>query len=302
MARYLVNSQIHSLSGNVIKVTGFHNAITKVSGPILATCTKTLWGDYQVGGAELSFYSPTGVLGARGFVGPDVAELELHDVHHDRLEGGMNDYKFDRPGIKFYNLRTGTYVTNHDDVHNRVIAFAHLSAIKLINAQSRINLNPVPAVRKALSPDRWMGEMWESLKDRTLTQICLPGSHDAGTGRITARVTPSGDKIRELVTKIVADKFSALSQADKDLTDLMTTGGTKMLIDTSVATLRAMIPRLTQTQCLSIGDQLKQGCRFFDLRPALTHAGDKTFTLAHGEYMSREVRVKETCIEGGVEK
>lgn len=287
---YSIDSKLNEYTSNVVKVTEFREHLHKVSGPIVATTTATLWADYQVGAAEASFYSPSGVLGVRGFVSDAVA-CPVHDVDEDEIECGKKNYDFsisDRQ--RFFNLRAEPYITDHDDFKNRAIAYAHLRAAGIFNDDviseaKRVRTKrvvfasgPVP-----VTPDCWMAKTWETIKTRTLTQLCMPGSHDAGIGVVTNVRVPKADVISRIVSKVVKAKASSVLMKNDQFFELLTRGPIDLLTSTAIETARSLVPRLSVTQTVPIREQLHQGCRFFDLRPAWTSEG---FYLAHGEHQS----------------
>lgn len=290
------------LTENIIKVTYFANHLGKVKGPILATTTKTLWADYQVGIAEISFYSPPGVLGVRGFQGANVQDCDVHDVDEDEIEGGDKAYGFTIPDKCFFNLRADPYyITDHDDFKNRAVAYAHLRAAGVIDEKivkrAKSSRRTDPLWSPVRSPETWMQETWARIGERTLTQLCMPGSHDSGMGVITHVLPPREELIERLVREYVTEKAHALlfKKDDKEkkenvpeyfrlLTETLTSGTIDHLTRTAMETARAMMPRLCQTQTSPIREQLRQGCRFFDLRPAWWVSGE--FYLAHGDFQT----------------
>lgn len=298
----IVGPKVNFLTENIIKVTPFAEHLSQVKGPILATTTGTLWADYQVGIAEISFYSPPGVLGVRGFEGEKVQNYKVHDVDDDEIEGGRLSYDFTEKK-RFFNLRADPYyITDHDDIKNRAIVYAHLRAAGVIDksvverARSHRYADPaVPAVqnaargndKKALNPETWMQETWALIGERKLTQVCMPGSHDSGMGVITHVLAPSEDLVMKLVSGYVEEKAKAFTEGD--LTKLLTSGTIDHVTRTALDTARSMMPGLCLTQTSLIREQLRQGCRFFDLRPAWWKGEEQKeagFYLAHGDFQS----------------
>ncbi|MGF1739994.1 hypothetical protein L4C34_02720 [Vibrio profundum] len=78
--------------------------------------------------------------------------------------------------------------------------------------------------RPIVTISHWMSDNWALVGNKTLSQLCIPGSHDTGTYVKTHRSATGSD-------------------------------------------------RRTQTQRLNIQQQLENGVRFFDLRPALYEGG-----------------------------
>ena len=272
-----------ALLTQAVKETSFHSHIGKVKGPILATTTPTLWGDYQVGSAELSFYAPAGVLGSRGFVGPDVADLAIHDLVEDVAEGGAKQYNFKQAGKAFFNLNAGPYITDHDDFSNRAVAFAHMRAAGLIPDETRAPLPAKAPAKASFSSATWMGDTWDTIGSRTLMTVCLPGSHDAGVGVVSGIDLPRKDAIEKFVAKLIKDNAAKLKGMNADLAASVIEGPIKLLTTTGLAMAPSIISRLSQTQTMPLGDQLRHGCRYFDLRPAWTPAG---YFLAHRQATS----------------
>jgi hypothetical protein len=282
-ARSYISSSVNDLLPNVVKHTDFHQHVGKVSGPILATTTQSFWSDFQVGAAELSVYLAAGVLGVRGFY--DGKDVPLHHVHQDAFDGGDRDYDFN--GSKFFNLRAGDHISDHEDFKNRVVAFAHLRALGWLGRRN--NRGAVPATGKA-TPDRWMTENWGKLKDRNLTQVCLPGAHDAGVGVIARTRAPEEGVVRDMVNYALENILFTATE-NKYLSDTLGLGAANLLTPTVLGMLKGQMVRLTQTQSLSIGKQLQHGCRYFDVRPAVGTDGD--MYLAHGDYMSLDLNKSE---------
>lgn len=268
----------------------FHKHLSKVKGPIVATTTGTLWADYQVGLAEAVIYSAPGVLGSRGFEEEDANSSAVHDLDNDVIEAGGKSYDFTSSKKKFFNLRADPYITDHDDFKNRAIAYANMWAAGLINndvvnktVSKRSVAPPPPSIKNA---DRWMAETWSTIKDRTLRQFCMPGSHDAGMGIVTHVQMPDEKPILEIVddlAKNTVEKVGALG--------MLFEGAVRNLAPTvAMSMARGMIPRLSVTQTSPIREQLRQGCRFFDLRPAwwgnrfyLAHGGPQSFPRGDGK-------------------
>ncbi|MBF0098009.1 MAG: hypothetical protein HQM05_11800 [Magnetococcales bacterium] len=127
-----------------------------------------------------------------------------------------------------------------------------------------------------------MGATWNVLHTRNLTELTLPGAHDAGTGNITSVLTPTEEKLTPLVTSMVNTFLLPLVKDDSKLVQSLSAAPIRLLTALGVQIADNIMPRLTQTQTMTIGEQLKKGCRYFDLRPAWTKDG---YYLAHGEIL-----------------
>ena len=104
----------------------------------------------------------------------------------------------------------------------------------------------------ALSAAEWMSNHYDDLKAKCLSQITLPGTHDTGTYNLGATVAP-GDELPSFVKTI-------LKIGDMKLI-------TPIIHDWAI------------TQKESVGNQLRKGIRFLDLR-ICQHSHD--FFIHHG--------------------
>jgi len=84
----------------------------------------------------------------------------------------------------------------------------------------------------------WMERNWESIANKTLQEITLPGTHDAGSYNLTDQLSGLPDWVEEAVK--VADFFGL------DVTDI--------------------INAWTKSQIFNFYEQLQQGIRYFDTR------------------------------------
>ena len=281
---FLETSNVNSIIGSaisitplnapeVIKVSDFSKHINKVKGPIVATTTIESY-DWQIALAKKSVYHWSGAIGMDGFGSSrsDSTSITVHDLLDSEAEGGQQSYDFDQ-GKKFFTLSCFPYITDHDDFRNRAVAFAHLQAARVISRDD------IPKIRQkryvapevpSLTPDRWMGESWATIGSRTLTGVCLPGSHDAGTGVIES-VVPSEAEIPALVR----EKLSFLKNIPEKYRHYLDDPIKRMYGGSG----KLLLTRLTQTHNSPIESQLREGARYFDMRPAWTH--NSAYSLAH---------------------
>ncbi len=294
-----------------VKRTEFSRFAEYVLGPIMATRTRAFWSDFQLGAAALSLYEPSHALGAHGFVNDNTKTVALHLNHENIYLGGNFSYDFIGPlarNEKYFNLDIEPYISNHDDFKNSATAHAHLTAINWIGAPRKPANKVVPLAEQVI-PRHWMADTWETIKHRKLTELCLPGAHDAGTAILSSVKIPSDKNLYkiayetisqnlykrfyELWKKVATDesawddltKSSAERAREKavpfDMAHSITGGVAKVLAPTASQMLEGLIPSLTRTQERPIGDQLRRGCRFFDMRPVIGPNGEHF--LAHGD-------------------
>lgn len=284
-----------------MKLTDFAKHMNRVSGPIIATRTPSFWSDFQVGGAELSFYELSGVLGVRGFVSEKAHSLSLRLPYELQSDPGKAPYAVAeklKTGTKLFNFDVGDLITDHDDFKNSAIALAHLSALGWVGARKRAVQPRTFAPPAALAPDRWMGQGWRELGERTLTQVCLPGAHDAGTAIYSGASLPDRAQVQALLkTNSMAKLGSTMDFLAGDylkndpwgkgskefIRDLVLGGPSQLLPETGLRMLEGLMPSLTRTQEAPIAHQLRSGCRYFDLRPVL--GPNSQFYLAHGDHV-----------------
>jgi len=101
----------------------------------------------------------------------------------------------------------------------------------------------------------WMKQFWPVIANMRIKDLCVAGTHDAGTAQLTS---PSPDLMQQdWKSKALASKIGA------PITD-------------------TFIKRWSQTQDLSIYDQLVLGVRYMDLR--FCRKGSNDFAICHGLY------------------
>lgn len=88
----------------------------------------------------------------------------------------------------------------------------------------------------------WMGQLFEQLKDKSLNQIAIPGSHNAGTYALSSRYS----------TDTSGSKYSKIDK---------------------LGVLRKFIKGWSVCQNSSIADQLNLGIRYFDIRLCVPRSG-----------------------------
>lgn len=248
------------------KATEFIHHVKKVKGPVVAT---TSGRDSQIAAAAaagLFLMSP--VLGLNGFQ-PVGERVDLHDLPDDEVEGGKKRYKFEAG--KLHTLDCESYIGHHDDFKSLAVAWAHFHAAGLVprGFKAERPIRPVPTAPTA-APDQWMKSQWSVLARRNLTQITLPGAHDAGAG-IIGEVIPDQKSIASLIDAWVARTSYVTDYMVKEMKMALIHLGPQI------------VQHLSRTQVGSVGQQLANGCRYFDLRPANTGKG---YHLAHVDYMA----------------
>ncbi len=256
----------------LVKQTNFPDHTFKVKGPIVATVSNR---DLEILAAAASGVMLL-AIGNAGF-GLGASTLELHDLLQDKLEGGKKTYAFAGNG-EFNNLVCTDFITGHNDFGNSAVVWAHFHAAGLVPvgfvAPVPKQLAEWPAVP---APDRWMGAMWDTLKRRNLTQLTLPGAHDAGTGVIY------GTQPRALTP----EKW--MLAGGGTIADLLTLPGVGTVISatalTALGEAATLIKDMSRTQVHPIRDQLQKGCRYFDLRPGLTAEGYRLVHVDKKDYL-----------------
>ncbi len=282
---------------NVVKRTDFYSPNLQ---NIVATTTPDIWSDYQVAAGEMTAYSASGVLGVRGFVTPGTKGHTLHFLHEDKIFGGEKSYTFDGTGEHgFHNLGSNGLITDHDDFKSMALALAHMRAAGLIGAQpwspppleqfvtqgAKVRINDRNAAR-------WMTDNRDLLAKRRLRDICMPGSHDAGTGIVRHRIAPADKReLRKLLQDQLASKLK--SYLPVQWRNYGIAGLVLAAVPSIQATIAGLLEKLSRTQTYEIAGQLERGCRYFDLRPAISAevttpspSGDRRvseFHLAHGD-------------------
>ena len=105
------------------------------------------------------------------------------------------------------------------------------------------------------SASNWMDEDFEVLKDKTLNEIVLPGSHDSGTYSLKLKLAPDAPPaVIELISKL--GKFGLKKLALK------------------------IVKKWAEAQCVDIFSQLQIGMRYLDLR-VMWNDHDNSFRMHH---------------------
>ena len=110
----------------------------------------------------------------------------------------------------------------------------------------------------------WMAELHDSIRDKPLCEVSLPGTHDSGTYRFEKEMGASPDSD---LTKTIEDKLDKGGLMGK-LTDFI---------------LDNIFHRLCKCQSKTLKEQMECGIRYLDLRIAY-HEESGTFWTCHGVY------------------
>jgi len=140
-----------------------------------------------------------------------------------------NNYTFIFKDDKYYRYRwNSNFDINVDSGYPKNIAYNW----KGLNNERRVN---------NYSKNSWMGDLFDQLKDKTLLQLTLPGTHDSGTNALKNEIAPD----IEPIVKILWENFRFADDA---------TGA------------GSYIKGMATAQSLSIKEQLEAGIRYIDLR------------------------------------
>lgn len=209
-------------------------------------------------------------IGAKPVAG--VQTQTLHRLYDDLWECGDGQYSFARPAGEaargIFGLTADNIIPGHDDYKSEDVVFAHLVAAGLI--PRRDSRRRADRFQASTAPtDRWMGAMWDVLRTRKLSNICLPGSHDAGTFVVNTLFP------MDRPSQIVDSKFDSFPMK-------LVGAAVKPLVATMAGALRDIggesLKRLTKTHDVDIYGQLCLGVRYLDLR--ITRF-DNDYYLAH---------------------
>lgn len=117
----------------------------------------------------------------------------------------------------------------------------------------------------------WMGDLAESIKDKPLCQVGLPGTHDSGTFMFDQELGASPDSD---LTMTIQDKLDGAGGRG-----LLGSIGS-VINDTILGTV---FTSLCKTQDKSIKEQLEGGIRYLDLR-VVRHEENGNFYTCHGVF------------------
>lgn len=116
-----------------------------------------------------------------------------------------------------------------------------------------------PTTLTQTSQTRWMKADFEFLKDKTLSQITLPGAHNAGAYNLSLEVSPD---IPQIVVNISRIKRSLAEKLGSNIFGRVGDLGASFLENTALKISK----KWAETQSMDIYGQLNSGIRYLDLR------------------------------------